>query len=151
NTVLVQYAIVGGDIVAFVLRRGRPIEMRSAPHGAVDRVLRLRRLFELNVHTVMSRRCEAALEQQAHTVLRRLHEMLIAPVTDLLEDCSRLIVVPQGVLHAVPFAALEDGSGYVIERFELALAPSASAIAVWRRKGAPASSSGALVVAHSAE
>jgi CHAT domain-containing protein len=75
-------------------------------------------------------------------------------VDDLLDGVHRLIVVPHGILHSIPFAALHDGTGYIVDRYELALAPSASAIAFTRQRRGPGARtriSQALVVAHSAE
>ena len=151
KSALVQYAIVGSDVVIFVLRRGRPIQARVAPSGATEQVVRLRRLFELNVHTVTNGRREPALEQQARALLQRLYGLLIGPVEDLLNGSDRLVIVPHGVLHGIPFAALHDGTGYLTERYELALAPSASALSFWRRKRDRRAARHALVVAHSAD
>ncbi|HEX9349167.1 MAG TPA: CHAT domain-containing tetratricopeptide repeat protein [Gemmatimonadales bacterium] len=63
--------------------------------------------------------------------LRRLHAALIAPLeaTGLLADKSRLVVVPHVELQYLPFAALTDTAGrFLVQRYELAMTPSAS---VW--------------------
>ncbi len=63
--------------------------------------------------------------------LRRLHAALIAPVeaTGMLVGKSRLVLVPQGELQYLPFAALMDTAGrFLVQRYQLALTPSAS---VW--------------------
>ena len=64
------------------------------------------------------------------TPLRRLHQMLIDPLLDTgaLETVTRLIVIPHAELHYLAFDALLDGNRYLIERFEVGYAPSAS---VW--------------------
>src|SRR5437667_273135 len=67
--------------------------------------------------------------------LRRLHAALIAPVeaTGLLAGKSRLVLVPHVELQYLPFAALMDTAGhFLVERYELALTPSAS---VWLALG----------------
>jgi CHAT domain-containing protein len=69
--------------------------------------------------------------------LRRLHGHLIAPVeaTGLLARKTRLVLVPHGELHYLPFAALLEDRGrdrFLIERYELLVAPSAS---VWLALG----------------
>jgi tetratricopeptide (TPR) repeat protein len=59
--------------------------------------------------------------------LRRLHELLIAPIEDLLpsDPTQRVIFVPQGPLFLVPFAALQDEQGdYLIQHHTPLLAPS---------------------------
>jgi len=60
---------------------------------------------------------------------------LIAPLRKDIRH-SRLILVPHGVLHYVPFAALHDaGSGhYLIQDYTLSYVPSASALRFLRSK-----------------
>jgi CHAT domain-containing protein len=66
---------------------------------------------------------------------RRLHRHLIAPIEDagLLAGKTRLLLVPHLELHYLPFAALADRRGGVlVQRYELAMAPSAT---VWLALG----------------
>ena len=69
-----------------------------------------------------------------------LWELLIGPVekSGLLQDSSLLYVVPQGVLHYLPFAALRnptDPSGkFLIEDHLIAYLPSASTLRFSRQK-----------------
>jgi CHAT domain-containing protein len=69
--------------------------------------------------------------------LRQLHQRLIAPIEDagLLVGKTRLILVAHAELNYLPFAALIDGphqDRFLIERYELAMTPSAS---VWLALG----------------
>jgi CHAT domain-containing protein len=57
-----------------------------------------------------------------------MYTAVLGPIATWLADYERLVVVPHGSLHRIPFAALHDGHGYLIERFEVALAPSASSL-----------------------
>src|SRR5206468_9608614 len=41
---------------------------------------------------------------------------------------AHVIIVPHGCLHHVPFHAFYDGSRYLIDRFEITYAPSASVL-----------------------
>jgi CHAT domain-containing protein len=151
RTALVQYAVLDDDeIVIFVLRRGQSLVAVSAPPGAVREVSRLRRALELNIRT-MTTRPGTALEVQVRPILERLYAILLRPVEAAIATCERLIVVPHGMLHGIPFAALRDADSYLIERYELALAPSASAIAFSRRPRANAAPRKSLVVAQSAD
>lgn len=54
---------------------------------------------------------------------RELHALLIAPLG--LAPNERLIVVPHGALHYLPFQALADSSGFLIEHHAVSYAPSA--------------------------
>src|SRR5439155_662829 len=84
--------------------------------------------------------------------LRQLHQFLIAPLeeTGVLAGKTRLILVPHAELHYLPFAALLDGSGpgrFLIERYEVAVTPSASVwLALGDRPAGPVAS-GTLVLA----
>lgn len=82
--------------------------------------------------------------------LRRLHRLLVEPVADLLpgDPSARLIVVPQGALFLVPFAALEDAGGApLVSRYALSLTPSMQTLALsGARKSLGAAEGAALVV-----
>ena len=58
-----------------------------------------------------------------------LYNILFAPLAPLI-DHANLIIVPHGVLHYLPFAALWDAAAghYLIEDYALTYAPSASAL-----------------------
>ncbi|HEX5042893.1 MAG TPA: CHAT domain-containing protein [Candidatus Polarisedimenticolaceae bacterium] len=60
----------------------------------------------------------------------RLFEMVAGEAVGALgPEVRRLVIVPDGILHLVPFDALRDGEGRALaERFDLTVAPSA---AVW--------------------
>lgn len=67
---------------------------------------------------------------------RRLGEALLEPARRLLpEGVSRLLIVPDGPLHRLPFDALVLGDGTAaVERWAIGLAPSASlAATLWQR------------------
>ncbi|MFF7987910.1 CHAT domain-containing protein [Streptomyces sp. NPDC007901] len=59
--------------------------------------------------------------------LTELYQGLLAPVEDLLEQAARVLVIPHGVLHSVPFPALRrrDGS-YLVQRLPVTFAPNAA-------------------------
>lgn len=75
-----------------------------------------------------------------------VHDMLVAPLRAKLRN-ARLIIVPHGVLHYVPFAALRDRTTgrYFIEDYTFTLTPSASALRFLRQKETPVRG-GALVL-----
>jgi CHAT domain-containing protein len=75
---------------------------------------------------------QALLEStQAH--LKSLYQELIAPIRHLLE-ARRIVFVPHGLLHYVPFHALHDGESYLIDRFAISYAPSAAVYAQCQTK-----------------
>jgi len=66
---------------------------------------------------------------------RALGMALLANVAQLPSPIQRLVIVPDGPLHRVPFAALRLADGApVIERYAVSLAPSATVVvAEWQR------------------
>jgi len=56
--------------------------------------------------------------------LHALHDQVVRPLD--LAGSRRLLIVPHGVLHGLPFHALHDGRGYLLERHEVAMSPSAT-------------------------
>jgi CHAT domain-containing protein len=65
----------------------------------------------------------------SRTLSRKLEEELLGPVRTALEADSPdvLLILPDGPLHMLPFAALEDSNGrYLLEKTALVYAPSRS-------------------------
>jgi len=60
----------------------------------------------------------------------QLHAWLIGPAEATLDAgaVDTLVVVPSGLLASIPFAALRDGDGFLIERRAVAVAPGLSLI-----------------------
>jgi CHAT domain-containing protein len=86
-------------------------------------------------------------DEAARARLEALYDGLIGPLARYgiePESFSRLIIVPHGILHAVPFAALLAPSGrFLAEDVAITLAPSAS---VWQRLiGRPNTAPGSLL------
>ena len=76
---------------------------------------------------------------------RRLYDELLAPVEkDILAADSRsLVILPDGPLHLLPFAALQDSNGrFVIEKAAIAFAPSRSVLSHCLSRGRAADLSG---------
>lgn len=65
-------------------------------------------------------------ESENSPALKFLYKSLIEPIKDKLKT-SKLIVVPHGVLHDLPFAALTpDGQSYLNDRYTIVYLPSTS-------------------------
>ncbi|WP_248323963.1 CHAT domain-containing protein [Caballeronia sp. Sq4a] len=70
---------------------------------------------------------------QAITYGTKLDALLIRPLG--LRGDERLVIVPNGALHYMPFQALKNEQGFLIQRHAMALAPSASiAVQLVRRQ-----------------
>jgi CHAT domain-containing protein len=68
-------------------------------------------------------------ERTLQDCLKQLYTALVEPIAPMLEG-DHLIVVPHGVLHQVPFQALWSGDSYLLDRFSISYAPSASLYSV---------------------
>ncbi|MCS6805902.1 MAG: CHAT domain-containing protein [Acidobacteriota bacterium] len=125
---LVEYYIVNGRVKVFVLTR-RELHLLNdiTTDERVSSLLRPLRhslnqcmLGEAFVHA--HRRNRQAF---ADSCLKKLYTELIAPIESLIEG-KRLVFVPHGLLHSVPFHALYDGHRYLLDHHEISYAPSAS-------------------------
>lgn len=83
---------------------------------------------------------DAAAEADAgagEAALRRLHDTLISRIEKYLpaDPSDNVVIVPDGSLYLVPFAALTDSSGRaLIERHTLSIAPSVAIHSLLRQK-----------------
>ena len=91
------------------------------------------RLFREQIQSVAS---EAEPGVAWEVASRRLYQDLVAPVlAKLPASTDHLHLVPEGVLHYLPFAALQDEKGrFLIEDFSLSVTPSASILEICRRR-----------------
>lgn len=69
--------------------------------------------------------------------VRLYRDLLYEALADLAEKVDRLIILPDGPLHRLPFGLLrsEVGSEPLALRYGITLAPSAAAWLLWRRAG----------------
>lgn len=150
DVALLAYHAAGDEILAFVHARG---QVRVARHlGSVAEVQRLLRKLDsqwdrCGAGGEFAERHMPLLERSARQVLAALYAELVAPIEPLLEEVGdslpgkdnparKLAAVPHGPLHRVPFHALFDGELYLIERFEISYAPSATVYALCQERSA---------------
>jgi tetratricopeptide (TPR) repeat protein len=146
DTMVVEYYETRGTILAFLLSREGVEAVPVALASRVRHLLRLLR-FQLSRFRLGSRyvrRHARGLEEATYAHLRELHDELLAPLRERLSR-PRLVVVPHGALHYVPFHALHDGEGYLIDQRVVSYAPSASVYHLCRARG-ESPGSGALVL-----
>jgi CHAT domain-containing protein len=74
------------------------------------------------------------LRRSAETALRELHEAVLAPLEPTVSNARRLIVVPHGMLHQIPFECLHDGTDYLNQRMVIARAPTADYLSTRPRR-----------------
>ncbi len=147
DVTLLAYHVIGDEVMAFVNAREQLHAVRDV--GSVEKVRRLlQRLAaqwdRFRVGGDFASKHLALLERSARQVLAALHAELVAPLEPLLGEVEssfgdggsppKLAVVPHGPLHQVPFHALFDGERYLIERFEVSYAPSATVFALCQER-----------------
>jgi CHAT domain-containing protein/Tfp pilus assembly protein PilF len=96
-----------------------------------------RRLEELGraVHEAMSTPAVAGDDADPSAAAAELAQLLLGPVT-LAPGTDRLLVIADGALHYLPFAALPmpgEPAAVLLDRYELVTAPSMSVLALQRR------------------
>jgi tetratricopeptide (TPR) repeat protein len=147
---VLQYHVLGKDLVAFVIREGQ-VHAR-----------RLRRAVDPTRQLVRAWRAECSrLATAAHAVaemggsgaapvpaMAQLHDLLVAPVSDLLGDLEGepLLLIPHQHLFAVPFEALVHEGRTLAERYRLSSCVGLSASSFVDRVGEPAVKAGSTLV-----
>lgn len=125
DEVLVEFYYDESSLYAFVLSQNGEIQSVHLEREALADVKAFRRAITL------------PRGDGYRTSAQRLYQRLIAPLESLLA-APKLVIVPHGVLHYLPFAALLGPDGrFLIERYALRSAPSASVLKFLRPSPAP--------------
>ena len=119
DAILLEYAIVGERVICWTVDRGG-VRFTELP-------IRASRLATESItfaRALQSRAPPDVLRRQA----RELYRALVAPLLLELHDGVRLVVVPDGLLRAVPFSALVDprSDSYLVEQAAVSMTPSAT-------------------------
>lgn len=102
-SVLVSYLVAEPHSYALVLRPGdRAPQLRRLPGGRATLATEVDALRLLIARPDAAPESQTAMLQRAHA----LHGQLIAPLADLLADAPHLMIVADGPLQQLPFAAL---------------------------------------------
>jgi CHAT domain-containing protein/predicted negative regulator of RcsB-dependent stress response len=134
DTALVNYFVTQNGVHAWVLDRTM-LQYVPLPFGrtALARAQCTAEQFRVGGRGVrpLAAQCEPATVEE-------LYGWLFAPLRAHIRN-SRLIIVPHGVLHYLPFGAFRDPrtERYLIEDFTITYAPSASSIRFLRDKETP--------------
>lgn len=125
QTTLIEYFVLDRETLAWVIDR-ESLRMVRLPVSARDLGGRI-----TSVRERIAARIPEAVEAGG------LYRDLIAPLESHIRG-RRLLIVPHGALHFLPFAALLDGEGRrLVERYPLSQIPSASVLPFLVRKRSP--------------
>jgi CHAT domain-containing protein len=145
DTTLLEYFSAGDRLLAAVIDRN---EIRILPVTVLPRVTHILQLlrFQLSKFRMGSeyvRKFEDPLLRATQSHLESLYEELISPLRQYCRG-KRLIIVPHGPLHFLPFHALRSGEEYLCDAFTISYAPSASVFFACQEKPA-STNTGSLV------
>ncbi|HET7114088.1 MAG TPA: CHAT domain-containing protein, partial [Pyrinomonadaceae bacterium] len=116
---IVQYAVLDDKLLIWVVNQ-KQVASREVPVSSRELGERVRR-FVRAVGTLPN-----DSPQTFKADAKELYKLLIAPIESLLDQRKLTCIVPDKVLHYLPFAALmsEAGDEYLIKKFRIQLAPS---------------------------
>ena len=130
RTALIEFAITNEtSLVLFVLTRDSRTKLfaLTAHEIKIDRREITARIDEF--HKRIARR-----DLLYKNLARELYDSLLAPISDALRGTTRLVIVPDGALWALPFQALIDERGrYLIETHAISYAPSLAVLSEMQR------------------
>lgn len=149
-------------VYAVTARGGFVLGLRGR-HAEIHRLRQSRTVLERNVHSLRSNLRGEPDSYKIGAVMEfgnLLYDALISPVAHLVKDSKEIIIVPDGVLHAVPFGALTAQDVTVIGRDftkipflvaqpgleALTITPSLATLALLRERPAPVPERSALLI-----
>jgi len=123
DEILIEYYCTGKDWYVFILT-GKTIAAQKISAADLEKnidILRkniaTRNLPEFNLYS--------------QTLYRQIFTLAVPAI-----KTRKLIIVPHGPLHYLPFAALYDGNEYLIDRFSIRMLPSASILSFLKARPA---------------
>ena len=137
DAALVEYFSLKDQFIAAVVTHD---DLKIVPLTPVSRVINLLRMLHFQISKFKlgpdyARTFEKSMLGVVQAHLRQLYEEVFAPVRALV-SARHLVIVPHGVLHYLPFHALLDDTGYLIDSFTISYAPSASIFTHCQEKAA---------------
>ncbi|MBK9391405.1 MAG: CHAT domain-containing protein, partial [Bacteroidetes bacterium] len=78
---------------------------------------------------------QSNIDKDATKGLKELFSILVSPVEEDLKGIDKLVIIPNGSLHFIPFQALINAKGeYIVNKFNITYSPSASVYALYADK-----------------
>lgn len=135
DTLLLEYFVLDGRYLLFLVAHpddpGATSEVVRL-EAAVSTVFGLLNALQLNMRLIPGGDPARILRllPNAQGVLNRLWQLLLQPVAARLARFRRLLIVPHGDLHYLPFHALFDGRQYQVETHSIAYLPASSLLSM---------------------
>lgn len=147
DTLLIEFYNDGSTMWVFTLDAATlEVQQLSVPVAEVDRLLTQ---WQVNLAAALKSGPSAPvthnLANLAQRMLGRLYRALLEPIQQRLQGRQRLLIVPYGLLHYLPFHLLHTGTAYLIEQYEVVVLPAAGLVT---QRG-PVRVGGARILTHS--
>ncbi|HEY7125313.1 MAG TPA: CHAT domain-containing protein [Ktedonobacterales bacterium] len=132
---LLEYCFQGDDLLIFIVKAGQHHAKLERVSGVVPQLTQeLLPVFRANIDMAGQLLLRQPGDPGLHAMLeatiqgwgRQLYDLVFQPVKKHLPHNGRLLIVPYGPLHLLPFHALYSEQGYLIEQHELSYLPAAS-------------------------
>ena len=149
--VIVQYFTCGERMFAFTLVDGEAsaVELPDSVSELDSMVAELHFQCRRRLRGEVGPRLQQRMLEACEDVLASLYRSLVSPLPPAVRDSDRWLVVPAGPLVAVPFHALRDDTGYLLDRTVITTTPSLET--AQRLSNLPHRGSGVLVATVSDE
>ena len=139
---LLEYYILGDTVCAWVVT-AQGVQFHASLASVEEVTFAARRLrYQLQQKHwggEFAARQAARFQSSAEDALRSLYDLLLRPLAEHI-TAEKVILIPHGLLHGLPFHAFYDGDSPALERWEFAVAPSA---AIWYSRARRRSENGA--------
>jgi CHAT domain-containing protein len=133
NTTVLEYWALPDRLVIWVLRRD---DFRIETENVGSKTLE-------NLVQRLARELHSGRREDFLNTSSRLYDVLIRPVARHLPPHDRMVFVPDGALHGLPFAALWDGRKFLAEERICSVAPSTRILTTSLKRDSELASSGA--------
>jgi len=131
ETALIEYFVGMESRFIFLVTQEKVL---AVPLGADPEKL-FQKIREFRIRAVEGITLDGLVMKTYEKSLSELYEMLIQPIEREISGKKRLVIVPQGMLHYLPFQALLSKEGkYLLESFSISYLPSASVLKYARGK-----------------
>jgi tetratricopeptide (TPR) repeat protein len=148
---LIEYGVIDDELFACVVTHERITLQRRLARwpDVVDAIRSARFQIEtLRYGAGAVDRHSELLTRRSQTAMRRVHDLVWAPLCPHLAGVTKALVVAHDQLGSLQFAALYDGENYLAETMNLAMAPSAK-VALYGMANQPVAAKRALVLGES--
>jgi len=134
---LVEFFAIRGNYVAALVTQRRIEFVELGPVDSVAEKVRLARfqLAKFRLGKEYLERFAPRLRGATQTHFRGLYEDLFRPLRRKLRE-EHLIIAPYGILHQLPFHALQDGERCLADEYTISYTPSGGVLAACLRRPA---------------